>query len=131
MVLFCLLDRFEPLVQFVVRLLLATGLAAAIAYHPRSERRFDTLEEVEAPKSFILYAIVAAAFLGLVAAGMGYWMVFGTNTPSYEEPRSVKLPPGTSLDAVTDSLDRRHVPVPKKILHHLMMIGFYQGQKKV
>ena len=32
------------------------------------------------------------------------------------------------LVAVADTLDRKKLPIPKKILHHLMMIGFYHGQ---
>ncbi|MCD4750576.1 MAG: glycosyltransferase family 2 protein, partial [Thermoanaerobaculales bacterium] len=27
-----------------------------------------------------------------------------------------------------DALDRRNIPVPKKVLHHLMMIGFFRGR---
>lgn len=30
--------------------------------------------------------------------------------------------------AAADALDRRRFPVPKRILHHLMMIGFYRGR---
>ncbi|MCG8586952.1 MAG: hypothetical protein MI757_19785 [Pirellulales bacterium] len=77
------------LLIFVVHLLLATLLAALIAYHPRAERRFDTLEEVEAPKSFILYAIVAAVIgtavvqfgdiVGFVIFGIGGLLRFRTN----------------------------------------------------
>ena len=32
--------------------------------------------------------------------------------------------------AIADILDRHGFPVPRKILHHLMMIGFYQGRSK-
>jgi hypothetical protein len=32
--------------------------------------------------------------------------------------------------AIADILDRHGFPVPKTILHHLMMIGFYQGRSQ-
>ena len=80
------------LLVFVIHLLLATLLAAVIAYHPRSERRFDTLEEVEGPKSFILYSIVAAVIgtavvkfgptVGFVIFGIGGLLRFRTNVGS-------------------------------------------------
>lgn len=50
---------------------------------------------------------IAVAFLGLVAVGagaLGYWMMYGVNTPAFEEARSVKIPPGSSFEAVVDSL---------------------------
>lgn len=52
---------------------------------------------------------IALACLGLVAigaGGWGYWMMYGVNTPAYDEARSVKIPPGSSFEAVVDSLQR-------------------------
>ena len=48
------------LADFISRLLLASVLAAIIAYHPKSRRQVENLEAAEAPKCFILYAVVAA-----------------------------------------------------------------------
>jgi hypothetical protein len=77
---------------FVGRLLLAALLAAAIAYHPKAERRYESLEEVEGPKSFILYAVVAAiigtvvlkfgGIVGFVVFGIGGLLRFRTNVGS-------------------------------------------------
>ncbi len=58
------------------------------------------------------------------------------NHPSMPPERPLKwyrlVTPFTGfLVAVADSLDRRNLPVPKKILHHLMMIGFYRGRSQI
>lgn len=48
----------------------------------------------------------AAGVVGLlVLASAGAWIVWGPNTPAYEDPRSVKVYPEASLSAVVDSLD--------------------------
>ena len=49
--------------------------------------------------------LLAVAALALLGAGVGYALAFAPNTPSYDGPRGVKLPPGTSFDAAVDSLE--------------------------
>lgn len=77
------------LFAFISRLLLAAVLAAIIAYHPKSHRQIENLEAVEAPKSFILYAVIAAIIgtvvlkfggvVGFVVFGIGGLLRFRTN----------------------------------------------------
>lgn len=80
------------LFTFVGRLLLATVLAAVLAYHPKASRHYNSLEEAEGPKSFILYAVVAAiigtvvlkfgGIVGFVVFGIGGLLRFRTNVGS-------------------------------------------------
>jgi hypothetical protein len=80
------------LLLFISRLLLAAVLAAIIAYHPKSHRQIDSLEAAEAPKCFILYAVVAAIIgtivlkfggvVGFVVFGIGGLLRFRTNVGS-------------------------------------------------
>lgn len=53
--------------------------------------------------------IIAALVSGLVLAGAGAWIIFGTNTPDYEGERSVKIPPGADFTAVVDSLAQQDI----------------------
>lgn len=60
-------------------LALATALGATIAFHPRSRRRVDSLEEAEAPKVYLTYAVVGAV-IGLMVVEYGMvvgFVVFG------------------------------------------------------
>ncbi len=43
--------------------------------------------------------------LGLVLAAAGLWLAFGSNTTAYDEPRGVRLPPGSDFEATIDSLE--------------------------
>ncbi len=71
---------------------LATVLGAAIAYHPRSRKRVDSLEEAEAPKVYLIYAVVGAVIglmvveygmvVGFVVFGIGGLFRFRTALPS-------------------------------------------------
>jgi hypothetical protein len=73
-------------------LVLATLLAAAIAYHPSTRRTVDTLEEAEAQKVYVLYAVIGAitgmmvlkygAAVGFVVFGIGGLIRFRTNLRS-------------------------------------------------
>ncbi len=73
-------------------LVLATVLGAVIAYHPRSRKRVDSVEEVEAPKIYVTYAVVGAVIglmvveyglvVGFVVFGIGGLFRFRTTLPS-------------------------------------------------
>lgn len=54
-------------------------------------------------KWVIALAVVAGA--GLLAAGIGYWIVFGPNTGLYDGERSVFIPRGADFAQVADSLE--------------------------
>jgi hypothetical protein len=93
--------QYSFLLTFLGRLLLATVLAAVLAYHPKASRRFDSLEEAEGPKSFILYAVVAAIIgtvvlkfggvVGFVVFGIGGLLRFRTNVGSASDTGRVIL----------------------------------------
>jgi hypothetical protein len=73
-------------------LLLATVLGALVGYHPMTARTVDTLQEVDMPKVFIMYAFVGAIIgvtvrefgmvVGVVVFGIGGLMRFRTDTGS-------------------------------------------------
>jgi hypothetical protein len=69
-------------------LALAVLLGAVIAYHPTSRRKAASLEELEQPKTFIMYAMVGAVIgvvvsiypvMGPVIFGIGGLLRFRTN----------------------------------------------------
>ena len=66
------------LLDIVVVLLLALLLGAVIAYHPATRRRVSSLEHFEQPKTFLMYAVVAAvvALMVKVQPAMAF-VVFG------------------------------------------------------
>jgi hypothetical protein len=48
------------MVDMLVVFVLAAALGAVIAYHPRTRQKASTVEELEQPKTFIMYALVGA-----------------------------------------------------------------------
>lgn len=58
------------LVNALFVLTLATLLGAAIAYHPRHGQTADTLEEIEAPKIYIMYSVIGAV-IGIMVVKYG------------------------------------------------------------
>ena len=54
----------------------------------------------------LLRAALILTLIGLVLGGTGAWFLFSSNTPVYEGTRSVKIPTGSSFEAILDSLDR-------------------------
>jgi len=83
---------FPFLLTSVLSLLLSTVLGAAIAYHPKSRRTMESIEDLETPKIFIMYAVVGAVIgvivleygeaMGLVVFGIGGLMRFRSNLGS-------------------------------------------------
>ncbi len=66
----------------------AVILSAVIAYHPLTRRKASSIEELEQPKTFIMYAMVGAmialvvqvnSVMGLVVFGIGGLLRFRTN----------------------------------------------------
>jgi len=58
------------LVNALLTLTLAAILGAMIAYHPKHVQTADTLEEIEAPKVFIMYAVIGA-LIGILVVKYG------------------------------------------------------------
>jgi len=109
---------YQFLADFISRLLLASVLAAIIAYHPKSRRQVENLEAAEAPKCFILYAVVAAiigtvvlkfgGIVGFVVFGIGGLLRFRTNVGSATATGRVILATVIGLCA---GLDLPHVAI--------------------
>lgn len=53
----------------------------------------------------LLIGIAFVVGVGIIVASVGAWLIFGPNTQVYGGTRSVKIPPGSSFEAVIDSLD--------------------------
>jgi hypothetical protein len=66
------------LLDMAIVLLLALALGAVIAYHPATRRRVSSLEHFEQPKTFLMYAMVAAvvALIVKVQPAMAF-VIFG------------------------------------------------------
>ena len=58
------------LANALLTLMLAAILAAAIAYHPKHGQTADTLQEIEAPKTYIMYAVIGA-IIGIMVVKYG------------------------------------------------------------
>jgi hypothetical protein len=58
------------LANALLTLTLAAVLGAVIAYHPRHVQTADTLEEIDAPKVFITYAVIGA-LIGIMVVKYG------------------------------------------------------------
>ncbi len=65
----------EFLLDAFLKLILATALGAVIGYHPRRIRTADTLEEIEAPKVSIVYAVIGS-LIGILVVRYGLVMGF-------------------------------------------------------
>lgn len=61
---------FEFLFNAFLTLTLAAVLGAAIAYHPKNVKTADTIEEIEAPKVYITYAVIGA-LIGVMVVKYG------------------------------------------------------------
>ena len=59
-------------------------------------------------KTILIIALSLFVLLA-VAGGIGYWIVYGVNTPEYADARSIKIPPGASFETVVDSLVAKDV----------------------
>lgn len=78
--------------NLLLSLVLATVLAALIAYHPKYRRQMESIEAAEMPKIFIMYAVVGSIIgtmvlkygivVGLVVFGIGGLIRFRTNLGS-------------------------------------------------
>lgn len=67
--------NWEFVLEILVALGLATLLSALIAYHPRIYGKAATLEEVDQPKIFIMYAVVGVIVAEIVTANTSMALV--------------------------------------------------------
>ena len=106
------------LVSATLTLLLAVILGAIIAYHPKHGQTADTLEEIEAPKVYIIYAVIGAMIgimvvkyglvVGFVLFGIGGLIRFRTSLRSASLTSRVIF---TTLIGLSCGLDLPHVAV--------------------
>lgn len=102
----------------LLTLTLAAVLGAVVAYHPKHIAAADTLEELEAPKVYILYAVIGAIIgilvvaygtvVGLVVFGIGGLIRFRTVLRSANLTGRVIF---VTLIGLTSGLDLPHVAV--------------------
>ncbi len=102
----------------LMTLTLATVLGAIIAYHPKHEQTADTQAEVEAPKVYMLYAVIGALIgimvvkyglvVGFVLFGIGGLIRFRTLLGSARLTGQVIL---VTLIGLSCGLDLPHVAV--------------------
>lgn len=106
------------LLKTLLTLIVATVLGAAIAYHPRTRLVIDTVDEAEAPKTFITYAVVGAVIgllvveyglvVGFVVFGIGGLIRFRTTLPTATKTGRVIF---VTLIGLSAGLDLPHVAV--------------------
>lgn len=81
-------------------LAVTVGLAALLAYHPTTRAKATTIEQIEQPKIFIMYAVVGAIIaiivkvqpsMALVVFGIGGLMRFRTNVGEAKDTGRVIL----------------------------------------
>ena len=81
---------FQQLGTYIISLSVALILAAIIAFHPQTFGKKEDLNEIEAPKTLLFYAMIGSligatvadygAELGFIFFGLGGLMRFRTNT---------------------------------------------------
>lgn len=106
------------LLRSVLALLLATVLGAVIAHHPKSQRTMENIEDVEAPKIYIMYAVVGAVIgimvlkyglvIGFVVFGIGGLVRFRSNLRSATRTGRVIF---VTLIGLSSGLDLPHVAI--------------------
>jgi hypothetical protein len=99
-------------------LTLAAVLGAVIAYHPKYQRAADTFEEIEAPKIYILYAVIGSLIgimvvryglvIGFVLFGIGGLIRFRTVLSSADMTGHVIL---VTLIGLLSGLEMPHIAV--------------------
>ena len=110
--------EFQFLANTLLTLVVAAVLGAVIAYHPKHVEVADTLEEIEAPKVYILYAVIGAIigilvvkyglYVGFVLFGIGGLIRFRTLLTSANLTGRVIF---VTLIGLTCGLDLPHVAV--------------------
>ena len=108
----------DVLLHFGLTLILAAALGAVIAYHPRTQKTVDTVEEAETPKIYITYSVIGAIIglmvlqyglvVGFVVFGIGGLIRFRTTLPSATKTGRLIL---VTLIGLSLGLDLPHLAV--------------------
>ena len=116
------------LVSATLTLLLAVILGAIIAYHPKHGQTADTLAEIEAPKVYIMYAVIGAIIgimvvkyglvVGFVLFGIGGLIRFRTSLRSASLTGRVIF---TTLIGLSCGLDLPHVAVLATVFGYVLI----------
>lgn len=116
------------LVSATLTLLLAVVLGAIIAYHPKHGQTADTLAEIEAPKVYIMYAVIGAIIgimvvkyglvVGFVLFGIGGLIRFRTSLRSASLTGRVIF---TTLIGLSCGLDLPHVAVLSTVFGYVLI----------
>ena len=116
------------LVSATLTLLLAVILGAIIAYHPKHGQTADTLAEIEAPKVYIIYAVIGAMIgimvvkyglvVGFVLFGIGGLIRFRTSLQSASLTGRVIF---TTLIGLSCGLDLPHVAVLATVFGYVLV----------
>jgi hypothetical protein len=116
------------LVSAFFTLSLAALLGALVSYHPRRVRTADTLEEIEAPKVSIMYAVIGAligimvvkygTLVGFVLFGIGGLIRFRTVMSSAHLTGQVIF---VTLIGLSCGMDLPHVAVLATAFAYLLM----------
>ncbi len=106
------------LASALLTLLLAVILGAVIAYHPKHGQTADTLQEIEAPKVYVMYAVIGAMIgimvvkyglvVGFVLFGIGGLIRFRTSLRSASMTGRVIF---VTLIGLSCGLDLPHIAV--------------------
>ncbi len=81
-------------------------------------------------KQRVLIFVAVLTVLALAGAGVGYWLAFAPNTPAFEGERSVKIPPGASLNQAVDSLAAAGVLADRRTFTWMARLTGWGGQIK-
>jgi hypothetical protein len=109
-------------------LTLASVLGAIIAYHPRYIRAADTFEEIEAPKIYVMYAVIGALIgimvvkyglvIGFVLFGIGGLIRFRTVLNSADMTGHVIL---VTLIGLLSGLEMPHIAVLSTVFGFILI----------
>lgn len=116
------------LVGALMTLLLSVILGAIIAYHPKHRQTADTLQEIEAPKVYIMYSVIGAIIgimvvkyglvVGFVLFGIGGLIRFRTSLRSASMTGRVIF---TTLIGLSCGLDLPHVAVMAAVFGYVLI----------
>ena len=116
------------LANATLTLTLAAILGAAVAYHPKHGQTADTLEEIEAPKIYVMYSVIGAIIgimvvkyglvVGFVLFGIGGLIRFRTVLRSASLTGRVIF---VSLIGLSCGLDLPHVAVLSSVFGFVLI----------